>query len=348
MMMTMRMPFVMALTFGVSVLAACTDDSAPTAPQAGEQAQAAPDFAAAANSWTRKAPVPTPRSLMTVAAANNSLGQPVVYVMGGIDDDPMVEFLTSKVEAYNAATNTWTTKARMPVGLFQTNGSGLIGGKLYVPGGKTNAGDGTEWSPTLWAYSTSSDRWTQKADLPRVVANGITGVINGKLYVLVGECNNCTHRITPRLYRYDPATNKWDTSLPWCPQGHLQGAGGVINGKFYVAGGIGTSGALTKQVHVYDPTTNKWTAKASLRTAFSDGAGAVVSGKLYLVGGWEASRTVQAYDPATNTWTTKASMPTGRRFLGAAGYVLNGKPQVAAIGGIGSAGATVANEVYTP
>jgi N-acetylneuraminic acid mutarotase len=338
----------MALTLGVSLLWACNDDSAPTGPQAGEQAQAAPDFATAATSWSKKAPVPTPRSLMTVAAANNSLGQPLVYVMGGIDDDPMIEFLTNKVEAYNAATNTWATKRQMPVGLFQTNGSGLIGGKIYVPGGKTNAGDGTEWAPNLWVYSTSSDTWTQKADLPRVVANGITGVISGKLYVLVGECNNCTHRITPRLYRYDPATNQWDTSLPWCPNGHERGAGGVINGKFYVAGGNGSNGAATRQVHMYDPATNKWTAKASLPVGVINGAGAVVGGKLYLVGGFEASRTVQAYTPATNTWAQKTSMPTGRRFLGAAGYVLNGKPQVAAVGGIGSTGAPVANEVYTP
>lgn len=346
--MTARTPFTMALTLGAFVLASCTDDSAPTGPQAGEQSQAAPDFAAAANSWTKKAPVPTPRSMATVGAANNSIGQPIVYVMGGIDQDPMVEFRTNVVEAYNAATNTWSTKHQMPEGILQGNGVGLIGGKFYVPGGKTNSGDGTEWAPRLYVYSLSSDSWTQKADLPREAANGITGAISGKLYVMVGECNNCTHRITPRLFRYDPATNKWDTSLPWCPQGHERGAGGVINGKFYVAGGIGTNGAATKQVHMYDPATNKWTAKASLPTGVIDGAGAVVSGKLYLVGGYEASRTVQAYNPATNTWTTKASMPTGRRFLGAAGYVLNGKPQVAAIGGIGSAAAPVANEVYTP
>lgn len=346
--MTRCTAYMVALTLGVSLLGACNDDSAPTGPQAVEQAQAAPDFAVAANSWTKKAPVPTPRSSLTVGVANNSLGQPIVYAMGGIDEDIMVEFLTSKVEAYNAATNTWTTKAPMPIGFFESNGVGLIGGKLYVPGGKTNGGDGTEWSPTLWAYSTSSNTWAQKADLPREVAGGITGVISGKLYVLVGECNNCTHRISPRLYRYDPATNKWDTSLPWCPQGHERGAGGVINGKFYVAGGIGTNGALTKQVHMYDPATNRWTAKASLLSAFADGAGAVVSGKLYVVGGNTASRTLQAYNPATNAWATKASMPTGRHDLGAAGYLLNGRAQVAAIAGGSSPAAYTANEVYTP
>jgi N-acetylneuraminic acid mutarotase len=346
--MTVRAAYMMALVLGVSLLGACNDDSAPTGPQAGEQAQAVPDFATAATSWTKKASLPVPRSRMTVGAANNSQGQPIVYVMGGFDEDPMVDFVTSTVEAYNTATNTWTTKARMPIGFFESNGVGLIAGKLYVPGGKSNGGDGTEWFPSLQVYSTSSNTWTLKADLPRQVANGITGVISGKLYVLVGECNNCTHRITPRLYRYDPATNKWDTSLPWCPNGHERGAGGVINGKFYVAGGIGSNGAATKQVHMYDPATNKWTAKASLPIGVIDGAGAVVGGKLYLVGGYEASRTVQAYTPATNTWAQKTSMPTGRRWLGAAGYVLNGKPQVAAIGGGVSPAANIANEVYTP
>jgi N-acetylneuraminic acid mutarotase len=341
--MTPHTPLLLALTVGVFALTSCNE--AITEPDTAGALQAdVPALAVASNSWTRKASVPTPRYFITLGLANNSLGQPVLYAFGGIDS----EFRSSKVEAYNAATNTWTTKRQMPERLFETNGVGLIGGKLYLPGGKTDSGDGTEFSPSLWVYDPSSDTWSLKADLPRLVAGGITGVINGKLYVLTGECINCAHRITRRLYRYDPMTNTWDTSLPWCPQAHMMGAGGVINGKFYVAGGVGNEGQGTNQLHVYDPATNKWTAKASMPTAQSGMAGAVLHGKLFILGGFEAARTVLAYDPVRNTWATKAPMPTGRRFLAAARYTLNGNSQILAVGGLGTEASPAANEAYTP
>ena len=53
--------------------------------------------------------------------------------------------------------------------------------------------------------------------MPRKIAQGITGEINGKLYVLTGSCEGCAERISRRLYRYDPAT----ATLPWTPVGRL-------------------------------------------------------------------------------------------------------------------------------
>lgn len=81
----------------------------------------------------------TARHSLPIGVMNNASGQPVIYAFGGqnpFDDGIPVE----QVEAYNAATNTWTTKRRMPEALYQTNGVGLIGGKLYLPGGAVDVG----------------------------------------------------------------------------------------------------------------------------------------------------------------------------------------------------------------
>ncbi|MEO7987578.1 MAG: galactose oxidase, partial [Gemmatimonadales bacterium] len=114
-----------------------------------------------------------------------------------------------------------------------------------------------------------------KANLPRSVAEGITGVIDGKLYVLAGQCGEeWTNAYLSRLYRFDPATNVW-ISRRTCPRFHARGAGGVINGKFYVAGDLDSIA-----LDVYDPASNKWKALAPLPSARRIATGAALDGKL--------------------------------------------------------------------
>ncbi len=71
--------------------------------------------------------------------------------------------------------------------------------------------------------------------MPRGSSRGVSGVIDGKLYVLHGienvdeECPDCipSTRPTRCFYRYDPATDTW-TKLAWCPNFHMLGMAGVI------------------------------------------------------------------------------------------------------------------------
>ena len=126
---------------------ACTSEQIPTGPdQPGNQAPAAPSSALASNTWTAKAPLPMglPRSGVSAGVAPNSAGQSVVYVLGGVVDDGGTTF---NIQAYNVATNTWTTKASRP---YRTryNGVGKIGSRLYFSGGFGY--DGAGYSPELY------------------------------------------------------------------------------------------------------------------------------------------------------------------------------------------------------
>ena len=176
--------------------------------------------------------------------------------------------------------------------------------------------------------------------MPRHTYNGVTGVIGGKLYVVVGFCSDCTHCIDRRLYRYDPATNTWNTSLAWSPHPHVLGAGGVIKGKFYVAGeATDVNGFPTTNLDVYDPVTNTWKTLAPLPFELTDAAGAVLQDQLYLIGSGHSGRSVLAYNPVTNTWKEKNALPTGRLNLAAASFVTPfGNPKILAVGGRGSPG----------
>ncbi|HEV7366242.1 MAG TPA: kelch repeat-containing protein, partial [Gemmatimonadales bacterium] len=230
-----------------------------------------------------------------------------------------------------------------------SNGVGVIGGKLYLSGGLTEHGDGAEADNTLVVYDPVLDAFTLKANMPRHTYDGVTGVVGGKLYVVVGFCSDCTHATDRRLYRYDPTTNTWNTSLSWAPHPHALGAGGVIRGKFYVAGGVGdANGNPSNTLDVYDPATNTWKTLAPLPFPVIAAAGAVIQNQLYLIGGGHRGRSVLAYDPVTNTWKQKNALPTGRINLAAASFVTpSGNPKILAVGGRGSQAYT-ANELYTP
>ena len=196
---------------------------------------------------------------------------------------------------------------------------------------------------SLRVYDPVTGSITRRSDMPRATAEGVTGVINGKLYVLAGRCVSLGQAVACHtFYRYDPATKLW-TKLAPAPSNHDRGAGGVINGKFYVAGGG------NRNLDVYEPATNTWTTRAPLPEVRSGTAGAVLGGKLYVIGGRGASgsKAVFAYDPVTNSWRTRASLNVGRSDLAAARITtLDGKSYILAVGG--SFGGYRANELYTP
>jgi N-acetylneuraminic acid mutarotase len=368
----MSRPLVVALGLTLCLgLAACGDIATPDQPGAtAALSPAPPSFALASNSWTAQAPVPNagPRDGLAAGVVPNSAGQTILYVLGGNSGDVQWD----DIEAYNPATNTWTTKGRFTETQFSFgNGAGVIANKLYFSGGYPDGVGGGSFGNiknTLYAYDPRTNRVTRKANLPRHTANGVTGVINGKLYVLVGTCDDCAQQTVRRLYRYDPATNAWAT-LPWSPHFHRGGAGAVINGKFYVAGGLDGVTGPTATLDVYDPATNKWKTLAPMPVARVYTGAAPLQGKLYVIGGLGPDAYgigevdlgcpqfgscghvgVFAYDPATNRWNRKASLPTGLAFLAAAKVTSDGRAGILAVGGSKeeSDGTPSPNELYTP
>jgi N-acetylneuraminic acid mutarotase len=262
--------------------------------------------------WTPKAPMPTRRNALTAAVVQNQSGQYLLYALGGFG--PVAHL--RRVDAYNAATNTWSPRASLPEARSLTNGAAVIAGKIYVSGGN---GPGVRQSRKLFVYSPGSNTWARKADVPVRSSHGLTSAIAGKLYVVSGFCE-CTPAIPPRLYRYDPATDTW-TRRADPPHGVAGGVGGVINGKFYVSPD-GSS------VDVYDPATNRWSSPLGPQDApIENATGLAFNGKLFVIGGDQLDANiarVRAYDPATNAWTEKQALPAPRQ------YATSGKAKNAA------------------
>jgi N-acetylneuraminic acid mutarotase len=333
--MTDRLMRPTALALTALVLAACNETI--TEPETTEVAAATPEFAVAANNWITKADMPgTARRDLATATVTNAAGQSVLYAIGGQSAAGSL----GRVQAYNVATNSWTRRAELPIAVYNTNGAGVINGKIYVSGGVTRD---KFFRRELHMYDPTTNTWTRKQDMPRETWGGITGVINNQLYVLTcGEREeDCYIDFAPlELYRYDPATDQW-TFVGYSPNQLDRPMGGTIGRKLYFTGANTPSSGGGARFTVYDPATNRWMSKAPLPRARKLGAGVALGAKLYVIGGMQRNsdgtitqvRTTSVYDPATNAWTNRAPMPTMRSGFSASRVVLNGKARIEVVGG---------------
>jgi N-acetylneuraminic acid mutarotase len=221
------------------------------------------------------------------------------------------------LEAYDPATNRWSTKASKP-----TPGSvavGVVNGILYAVGGDTASTPASVCGCVniLEAYDPTTDRWTTKAPMPTARTGVGVGVVNGFLYAVGGQslAVGFTSSWLGTLEAYDPTTDRWTTKAPM-PTARTGVGVGVANGTLYAVGGQGPPVAPTygwlRTLEAYDPTTDTWTTKAPMPTGRTGPGVGVVNGILYAVSGWNGggvaaapAYVLEAYDPATHAWTTK-------------------------------------------
>ena len=329
-------PVLLLAALGLAALGCSEDTQAPSSPDAAPAGPAlTPAVAATANSWLTQADMwGTERIGAAVAVVPNAAGQSVLFAIGG---RTATGSTLSRVMAYNAATNSWALRAPLPLPLKQTNGAGVIGGKIYVAGGRVSADD-KSYSPRLFVYDPAADTWAVKRAMPTNGLNGLTVVIDDRLYV-VTSCQDGDECAAPFkwLLRYDPNGDTWtELATPTADLHYLHRAvGGTINRKIYV--GAAGSSALA----VYDPVTGTWTTKATAVTLLYDAASAVLGAKLYMIGGGRPNpdgtatqvRTTKVYDPGTNTWTTRAPLPASRSGASAARVIVGGRARLELVGG---------------
>jgi N-acetylneuraminic acid mutarotase len=83
------------------------------------------------------------------------------------------------VEAYDPASDTWTTRSSLPVERYWP-AAGVIADNLYVVGG--TGGDGK----TVMAYNPATDTWSIAGTVPTERSYLTAGVVNGVLYAVGG------------------------------------------------------------------------------------------------------------------------------------------------------------------
>jgi len=187
------------------------------------------------DTWTLKAPIPL--AVWEAGAATGDDGK--IYVIGGENGvDPNYE--TDRVQVYDPATDTWTTKTPMPTPRIYHGVVKDKDGLIYAIAGYSRA-LGTAIS-TVEAYNPATDTWTTKASMPiRVCQFGSTLVCDGKIYVMGGgtSYSNNDPPFYDSVYSYDPTTDTWSTELPM-PTARRE-LGAAYSVKLYAIGGGNTN-----------------------------------------------------------------------------------------------------------
>jgi cysteine-rich repeat protein len=235
--------------------------------------------------------------------------------------------------------------APLPIGLSDA-GAALLGGELYVVGGRT----GTTPLRSLFVYDPNVDAWRREADLPPAhpaVTHPAVVAAAGRLYVLGGFAG--AGDAVSAASTFEPATGRWDSIAP-LPAPRAAAAAQLLAAELHVIGG--SDAGLSRAEHfVYSFANESWSAGAPLAAPRERHMSAVVDGRLLVLGGSRAGTSadaaaltsVEAYDPATNAWVSLAPLLTPRR----SGTATLTRGQLVVTGGADAA-ALVATEGYDP
>ncbi|HLH26239.1 MAG TPA: kelch repeat-containing protein [Chloroflexota bacterium] len=212
----------------------------------------------ATDRWTARAPLPTPRGALGVAAIGDRL-----YAVGGEHrrppdaprptGSPLAYEPLADLTVYDPAADRWDTLTPMRVRRDHL-AIGSIGGRLYVASGRDRP---VYDLPFLEEYDPASDTWTTRARMPTGRSGGYGAVLNGQLYVFGGEGNPASPLgVYDQVEGYNPATDAWTEFGPMPTPRHSLVAAAVGN-RIYLAGGStqqGTLGAATTQIlDAFDP-----------------------------------------------------------------------------------------------
>jgi N-acetylneuraminic acid mutarotase len=293
------------------------------------------------NSWNAKTPMTQARVGLGVVAVDGK-----IYAIGGstVDiytGDPSLGGFVGTNERYDPKTDSWVTLASMPTPRVSF-AIAAYQGKIYCMGGDTYNADATEGeqyrhSNVVEVYDVATDSWSAKS-ASSFIGGGIAHMVNGKIFVLVG---NALHMYNPTA---DVWTRKTDATLFL-----FSPASAVVNNKIVLTGNALVS--TNQQIRavkaiVYDPETDTWSEGKTEDTLTGGGVAVSTTGvyapqKVYVLG----KDQILAYDLTTDTWSTAQAEPSNRHSFRAA--VIDDVVYV--IGGLDFNFNTVStNEQYVP
>jgi uncharacterized repeat protein (TIGR01451 family) len=225
------------------------------------------EYAPATDSWSTRAPLPTPRHGLAVVALGGS-----VYALGGSDGTAP----SAAVERYDPAADRWTPLAPLPTPrVFLA--AAASGGKIYAVGGSPDCCGGAA-TAAVDVYDPATNAWSSAAPMPVAMQVSAAAALNGKVYVFGGFVPGAGAQ--GATFEYDPAADAWTARAPLrTPRDQAPAV--VVDGKAYVTGGsvdchcralaVGEKYTPPKVIPPKSP-------RADLFVTKDDGVGAVAGG----------------------------------------------------------------------
>jgi len=155
-----------------------------------------------------------------------------IYVIGGISGTGSSRRALNSMEIYDPDNNAWTEGPPLPTSK-QGGAAVSFGGKVYVIGGRTGAGDTGYATKTVDIYDPLKNSWSSGKEMPQTRTGIQSVVIKDKIYVIGGAAGG---KATNSIDAFDPAQGTWSTvaSMKRARSGH--GASSVGD-RIYIIGG---------------------------------------------------------------------------------------------------------------
>ncbi|MEM0384764.1 MAG: kelch repeat-containing protein, partial [Candidatus Caldarchaeum sp.] len=148
------------------------------------------------DSWEELTPMPAARGAFTAQAVKG-----VVYAVGGARNSVPL----NANEAYSPSSNEWASRPSMRIAREHL-ASGVVGGKLYVVGGRVVSGNTMTNLDVVEEYDVESGVWRTRRPMPTARSGLAAAVVEGRVYVCGGESQVKTFS---EVEAYDPVSDRW-------------------------------------------------------------------------------------------------------------------------------------------
>lgn len=177
------------------------------------------------------------------------------------------------MEAYNPATDTWSTKSNQGFTARNDLTGAVLNGIVYAIGGVV----GGNPVSTVEAYTPASDTWSTKAPMPTARGYPTIAVVSGIIYAIGGYGGSSVSKVSLSMVEaYDPTTDTWST-IASMPTARYSLAATEENGVVYAIGGQSIPDSPLATVEAYTPPAATATlAPGALDPTFGNGEGFVV------------------------------------------------------------------------
>jgi N-acetylneuraminic acid mutarotase len=204
-------------------------------PAGGDSTNLVEAFDPKTNTWTRTRPMPTPREALSVVSAQGADGKVRLYAIGGRNGRhgrrivrAGKTYLTDvswnqlgTVEAYEPATDRWTTMAPMPTKRHALTATLGPDGRIYALGGTNNTITDMD---VMEIYDPKTNTWQPGAPMPygqECAASTFSQGPHGEVFVM-GGWDTPEKIAVSTVAAYDPRARSWRL-LPSVPTGRAGG-----------------------------------------------------------------------------------------------------------------------------
>jgi DNA-binding CsgD family transcriptional regulator len=286
-------------------------------------ATAAPAPTQAASEWRPRAVMNVPRTDSAIAAYDGK-----IYVVGGVEPGGV----TGVVERYSPSGDTWTSLSPKPTPVADARAV-LIGGKIYVAGGRLESGAATD---VFEVYDPQQDRWEALPSLPAPRSRYAAAAIDGKLY-LFGGWDGAGY--SAEVWMFEPDAGEW-TPRQEMPAARGGMALSIVQGMVHLIGGRGAEGPQALH-QIYDPTRDRagerpWRVLAPLPQPIERPTSVVVLDNIYVYS--PAAAQGWSYEPDGDLWRSFPASSSAESddlqavFVGASIYLLGSTSQGGGVG----------------